>query len=181
MNFATLKSLTIPEGSVKKITSGGVVLWEKVAELTNHFKPEQSTLNMRMGSSSLSALNGYVWSNAIPVNLTKETPFRVKVEGTLITSDTSDYQKIWLCVDDTGTSKLSAAILRYNIPMSSNYGTLLADGTIYADYKAGAKLSTSIINQTKYIRIGFKFSSSKINSADELKNVKITIPSDIGG
>lgn len=30
MNFANVKSITIPEGSVKKITAGGVVLWEKI-------------------------------------------------------------------------------------------------------------------------------------------------------
>lgn len=30
MNFSSLKSLTIPEGSVKRITQDGTVLWEKV-------------------------------------------------------------------------------------------------------------------------------------------------------
>lgn len=31
MNFANVKSITIPEGKVKKITAGGVVLWEEIS------------------------------------------------------------------------------------------------------------------------------------------------------
>lgn len=31
MNFANVKSITIPEGKVKKITAGGVVIWEAVS------------------------------------------------------------------------------------------------------------------------------------------------------
>lgn len=35
MNYANLKSLIIPEGTVNKITCGGVVLWKKPASYTN--------------------------------------------------------------------------------------------------------------------------------------------------
>lgn len=35
VNFAGVKSITIPEGSVKKITASGVVLWEKKKEIVN--------------------------------------------------------------------------------------------------------------------------------------------------
>lgn len=34
MNFVDVKSITIPEGDVTKITAGGVVIWEKVSALT---------------------------------------------------------------------------------------------------------------------------------------------------
>lgn len=185
IDFTGAKAITIPEGSVKKITSSGVVLWEKPEALKNYFIPEEATLNVRMGSSSMSTQNGYVWTGAIPVDLTKESPFRIKVEGTKIADvklgDTdATYQKLWLCADNTGTTKLSAAVLLKG-NNSSNYAPLDADGVIHADYKGGAKLSNSIITGTKYIRIGFKFSNAKINSVDELKNVKITIPSDIEG
>jgi hypothetical protein len=178
MNFANLKSLTIPEGNVAKITQSGTVLWGKVKELKNYFIPEQATLNVVMGANSLSARAGYVWSNPIPVDLTKESPFRIKVEGTKITEDTGLTQKIWLSSDENGTVKTSAGVLQVGANWSGTV-PLLEDGTIYADYNGGAKLADSIINQIKAIRIGFKFSDTTIASADELKNVKITIPSDM--
>lgn len=180
MNFADVKALTIPEGKVAKITNNSTILWEKTAELTNYFIPKQATLNVVMGISALEAKAGYVWSNAIPVDLTKETPFRIKVKGTKITEDTTLTQKIWLSADDAGTVKTSAGVLRVGANWS-NTTPLLEDGTIYADYKENKKLADSIINQIKAVRIGFKFSDTTIASADELKNVKITIPSDIGG
>lgn len=150
-------------------------------EAPNKFVASEAQINKRMGSSSLSAQNGYVWSNAMAVDLTKESPFRVKVEGTKITeidgTNASAYQKLWLCADNTGTTKLSAAVLLVG-NNSSNYAPLSSDGIIHADYKGGAKLSDSIITGTKYLRIGFKFSDSTIGSASELSGVKITFPSD---
>ncbi len=35
LEFAKMKAITIPEGSVKKITANGVTLWEKSARFTN--------------------------------------------------------------------------------------------------------------------------------------------------
>ena len=87
----------------------------------------------------------------------------------------SVYQKIWLCADNTGTTKLSAGTLQVG-DNTSNATPLLEDGIIHADYKAGAKLSDSIITGTKFVRIGFKFSDSAIGSTSELNNVKITLP-----
>lgn len=183
MNFANLKSLEIPEGNVTKIAkkSDGTVLWKKVVELKNYFIPEQATLNVVMGTSTLETRAGFVWSNPISVNITKKTPFEIKVEGTKITEVNEPVQKIWLCSDTAGTVKTNAAILQYGIYESSNFGRLLADGTIHADYKAGKKIADSILNQIKVVRIGFKLSNSTITSINELKNVKITVPSDIGG
>lgn len=146
-------------------------------EAENKFVPADAQINKRMGSSSLSAQNGFVWSGVIPVDLTKESPFRIKVEGTKITEDTSTYQKIWLCADNTGSTKLSASVLMVG-QNSANYSPLDENGVIHADYKAGAKLSDSIITDTKYLRIGFKFSDSAIGSTSELSGVKITFPSD---
>ena len=149
-----------------------------IHEPENKFVPADSQVNVRMGSSSLTTQNGYVWSGAIPVDMTKESPFRVKVEGTMITKDTSANQKLWLCEQNTGNTKLSAAVIKLGEENSSNYTTLLNDGTIYADYKGNAKLSDSIITGTKYIRIGFKFSDSTIAHTSALSGVKITIPSE---
>ena len=178
MNFANIKTLEISEGSVVKITNNGLVLWEKLEDLKNYFIPEQATLNVVMGISVLEAKAGYVWSNPIPVNMTKESPFKIKVEGTKITQDlTSLQQKIWLSVDEAGTIKTSASVLQVGANWS-NTTPLLADGTIHADYKGGAKIDDSIIKQIKSVRIGFKFSDNTIKSSDELKDVKITIPSD---
>ena len=182
MIFANIKSLATPEGNVAKITqkSNGAVLWEKVKELVNYFIPEQATLNVRMDLTALVSCDGYVWSNAIPVDMTRETPFRIIVEGTKITEDTTVQQKIWLCADNGGTVKTSAGVLLVGANWT-NTTPLFEDGTIYADYKEGVRLADSIINQIKTVRIGFKFSDTAIASAEELSGVKITIPSDIGG
>ena len=168
-------------------TDGFVYAYTNKAETVIHkaenkFKPSECSINKRMSSTSLSDANGYVWTGAIPIDLTKESPFRVKVLGTMITSvktgDTDEaYQKIWLCADNTGTTKLSAGLLRVG-EISSNYTTLFADGTFYADYKNGAKLSNDVISATKYIRIGFKYSNSAIASTSAVTGVSITFPSD---
>jgi hypothetical protein len=147
-------------------------------EAQNKFVASEAQINKRMGSSSLSAQDGFVWTGAMAVDLTKESPFRVKVEGTLITeynTTVSVYQKIWLCEDNTGSTKLSAATLMVG-DGGSNAAPLSEDGIIHADYKGGAKLSDSIITSTKYIRIGFKFSDSAITNTSALSGVKITFP-----
>lgn len=179
----SIEEMTDTSKSYVLSTDGYVYTYAEKTETVTHeaenkFVASTATINQRMGSSSLSTQNGLVWTDAIAVDLTKESPFRVKVEGTKIAekvSGTDHYQKLWLCADDTGTSKLSAAVI-YVGATSGNYTTLLEDGTIYADYKGGAKLSDSIISQTKYLRIGFKFSDSAIGSTSELSNVKITFP-----
>ena len=178
MNLTNIKSLVIPEGSVVKITDPtGTVLWKKIDALKNYFIPEQATLNVVMTASTLASEAGYVWSNPIPVDMTKETPFRIKVEGTKITEDTTSKQKIWLSSDAEGTVKTKAGVLLVGANWA-NTTPLFEDGTIYADYSAGVKIDDSILKQIKAVRIGFKFSDTAIQSADELKNVKITIPSD---
>lgn len=178
MNFT---NLVIPDGSVVKITDPtGAVLWKKVDALKNYFIPEQATLNVTMGISALETRAGFVWSNPIPVDLTKETPFRIKVEGTKITEVTTSIQKIWLSTDAEGTVKTKAGVLLVGANWA-NTTPLFEDGTIYADYSAGVKIDDSILKQIKAVRIGFKFSDTVILSADELKDVKITIPSDKGG
>lgn len=171
----TAKLYVLPDGFIYAYMKKTETIYH---EGENKFVASEATFNKRMGSSSLSAQDGFVWTGAIPVDLTKESPFRVKVEGTKITDEfttTTAWQKIWLCADDTGTTKLSAAVLWVG-QTSSNYATLLEDGTIYADYKAGVKLSDDIISNTKYIRIGFKFSDAAISSTDELSGVSITFP-----
>ena len=144
-------------------------------EAENKFVANEAIINKSMGVSALEANDGFVWSNAIPVDMTEETPFRIKVEGTKITEDTSQKQKLWLCADEEGLQKTSAAMILYGTT-ASLHTTLLADGTIYADYSGGVRLSESIINQIKAVRIGFKFSDTAIGSADELNGVRITLP-----
>lgn len=168
----TSKMYVLPDGYIYAYRETTETIYHKGE---NKFIASEATLNKRMGSSSLSTQNGYVWTGAIPVDLTKETPFRVLVEGTQITKDTSTYQKFWLCADNTGTTKLSAGVLMTGITLN-NYTTLLEDGTIHADYKGGTKLSDSIISSTKYIRVGFKFSDTAISNASALSGVSITFP-----
>ena len=182
----SIEKMTDTSKSYVLSTDGYIYTYTEKTEIVEHEAPNkfvasEAQINKRMGSSSLSAANGIVWSGAIPVDLTKETPFRVKVEGTKILepkaggSDES-YQKLWLCSDISGATKLSASILIYNKGALTSVTPVLADGTFHADYKDGAKLSDSIISQTKSIRVGFKFSDSAIGSTSELSGVKITFP-----
>ena len=161
-------------------TNGNIYAYANVTvkhEAENKFIPSEAAINKSMGVSALETNDGFVWSNAIPVDMTKETPFRIKVEGTEITEDTSQKQKLWLCADEGGLQKTSAAIIVYGTT-ASLHTTLLEDGTIYADYSGGTRLNDSIINQIKTVRIGFKFSDTAITSTDELNGVKITFPSE---
>ena len=164
-------------------TDGYIYMFTETTETVTHeaenkFVPSDAQINKRMGSSTISAKDGFVWSGAIPVDLTKETPFRVKVEGTKIVEDTSEQQKLWLCSDINGQTKISAAVIMTDRENSPSYTVLLDDGTIYVDYLEGKRLSDSIITSTKSIRIGFKFSDSAIASTSALSGVKITIPSE---
>lgn len=174
----TTKLYVLPDGYIYAYMTKKEIIYHTGE---NKFVAREAQINKRMGSSSISTQNGYVWTGAIPVDLTKESPFRVKVEGTKIlepkASDANGaLQKLWLCADNTGSTKLSASILLYDKGVLSNVTSVLEDSTFYADYKDGAKLSDSIISQTKYIRIGFKFSDSAIGSTSELSGVKITFP-----
>ncbi len=174
-NGDTSKLYVLPDGFIYAYMTKTEIVEHKSA---NKFVASEAAINTRMGSSSPSTQNGFVWTGAIPVDLTKESPFEIKVEGTKITEDTSEYQKLWLCADNTGSTKLSAAVLVAGKQGASgnSFGTLLKDGTIYADYKEGSKVSDSIISQTKFLRIGFKFSDSVIGSVSELSGVSITFP-----
>lgn len=69
MNFATLKSLTIPEGVVKKIEAGGKVLWElatpdtPTAALYIYGTPNESgNIGLRVGDT-VTYYDGAVFSN----------------------------------------------------------------------------------------------------------------------
>jgi hypothetical protein len=144
----------------------------------NKFVASEATLNKRMGSSSLSDADGYVWTGAIPVDLSAETPFRIKVEGTKIIDCDEEYQKLWLCSDVEGTTKTEAIVLNYDFSGAGagNYGVLLEDGTFYADYKNGKRIDDDTLNKIKSIRLGFKFSDSAITDVSKLNGVSITFP-----
>lgn len=151
-----------------------------IKEAENLFKASESTLNAVMGSSSTSAKNGYVWSNLIPIDLKKASPFVVRVKGTKIATDTSNTQKLWLC--DSAGAKLSASILypwRESAQIPANNTNVDDDGAFWADYKGGAKVSDSIINSTKYIRVGFAMNSTGTAvTVNDLANVSITFDID---
>ena len=150
-----------------------------IKEAENLFKADEAVLNAVMGSSSTSTLDGYVWSGLIPIDLTKASPFVVRVEGTQIATDTSTKQKMWLC--DSNGKKLSAALLypwRESVQIPSNYTNVEDDGTFYADYKSGAKVSDSIIANTKYIRVGFAMNAGTAVTVNDLANVSITFDVD---
>ena len=68
MNFANAKSITIPEGSVKKITSNGVTLWEKI---TSRIPSEYQEVEWIQAGSSVGAyLNlGFAFDTAAKVLL----------------------------------------------------------------------------------------------------------------
>ena len=82
MNFDGVKSITIPEGKVVKITSGGVVLWKAKPKYTNQIPTSLDTdektiyngtgyaLNTRLGSDGTirTGVTNCVTSGLIPYN-----------------------------------------------------------------------------------------------------------------
>lgn len=75
MDFSGLKSLTIPEGSVKKITANGVTLWEKIS-FTN-------LLPLSIGSDKKPYNNGQGWKANTRLNSsgTETTQANIEVTG----------------------------------------------------------------------------------------------------
>ena len=59
MDFTGIKSLTIPEGSVKKITAGGVVLWEKITAIKNWVKFSTEADGVTIYNNGLGYKDGY--------------------------------------------------------------------------------------------------------------------------
>jgi hypothetical protein len=62
--FSNLKSLTIPEGDVTKIESGGVVLWEKPASYKNWIKYAETANNANIYNNGLGYQNNQAINKA---------------------------------------------------------------------------------------------------------------------
>ena len=60
MNFNTVKSITIPEGSVKKITCDDIVLWEKPQETITFYI--DGLAGGIKGGGPYTAIKGMTWS-----------------------------------------------------------------------------------------------------------------------
>lgn len=81
LDFTGVKAITIPEGNVKKITSGGVVLWEKPISYINLAEPNDTNTtdwslwinNSRMGSDGSYRANATsMVTNFIEIEVTGE-------------------------------------------------------------------------------------------------------------
>lgn len=100
MDFSTVKSLTIPEGEVVKITVDGVVLWEKAGDTptveTNHIKGTASAeFTATLGGTAYTFPAGNFDVEYTGAQLTDlSSAFREKAGLTSITSFGVDISKV---------------------------------------------------------------------------------------
>ena len=100
MDFSTVKSLTIPEGEVVKITVNGVVLWEKAGDTptveTNHIKGTASAeFTATLGGTAYTFPAGTFDVEYTGAQLTDlSSAFREKAGLTSITSFGVDISKV---------------------------------------------------------------------------------------
>ena len=158
-----------------------------IKEAENLFKASEASLNKNVDGGTA---NGYVTTGLIPIDLTKQSPFIVKIEGnTRLLTQTAGTQKFNLC-NESG-AKVSAALLHHFTEgiVNGNYSAVLSDGTFFADYKctgnmsyesyvANCKVSDSIISQTKYIKICFAIKDGTAITASDLDGISITFDVD---
>ena len=127
MNFADLKSLTIPEGTVTKITVGSTVLWQAVTEYTitqylSDVSSSNSATKVTEGSSFTATLTTGTGYYLYPINVS------VKMGG----KDITDTACSW--------SFASADKLSCTISIAKVTGNIIitADGYDYINYLWGS-------------------------------------------
>ncbi len=181
IDFTGVKSLTIPEGGVKKITrkSDGVVLWEAPKSYTNLFVPSQAVLNGRVNSSAtVSTCDGHIISNWIYV--ADHTPFAETTKIYIKGANFSNY--------NNGSTKY-AKILGYRYKPSSNYTGIQAEysgsnisvknegnGVIST---SGSKLASLMHSNINYIVLILNVKNTALTLSD-IENIVITIDEPIG-
>ncbi len=127
MLFKNAKGITIPEGSVKKITAGGVVLWEKPKAFTNLADPTSSDwlVDYRLSTGGVSASSGPIVTNYIPCK--KGDVIRVKglnICQLIAGSDTNTNSRAhWL--------DANKSVIFSNYPAEPSYGFIVTDGAVY--------------------------------------------------
>lgn len=143
MIFKGVKAITIPEGSVKKITSGGVVLWAKKAGYTN-------VLPLAQGYASSSPYVGSDGSVGYGNNMRIST-----------SSASATYMKAQTGVDTTGMIPVKRGdVIRFKncnfkVTPSNTYGTRLQGyNSSKAVISAFNGISTSIPNRLPYVVSG---------------------------
>ena len=164
MIFTGVKSLSIPEGVVKKIDSNGIVLWEEPATYKNwaHFAvdTDKSLYNgcgymagYRLNSSGVvKELSGAIHSGYIPFN--KGDIIRASGSTDVVTSGGHYFV---LC--DENFAVLASTTLS-NATAASFYGAtyVLGDNGLYMltlnTGKAGSNASNNV-SKAKYFRISF--------------------------
>jgi hypothetical protein len=127
MIFTGVKSITIPEGSVKKITAGGVVLWEKPKGITNIIDTVGYTDDKRLSTSdgvSWRDLAGYTTTGMfdIPAGST------VRTKG--VNFNTTLYSNAMIYNYNMNTGAFVTAYRTNNINLSFISITLDNDGNL---------------------------------------------------
>ena len=170
MDFSGVKSITIPEGSVKKITANGVTLWEKISfvnqiplSIGSDKKPYNNgqgwKANTRLGSSgseSTSSATGIEVTGFIPVKYL-DTVYLKGVE--LINKGTnSDKCYIWIYNSSFGT--IGYYRMDWDSKEWKTNAKYHADGTLASFVVGNAAGFTANTNNAAYLR----FSATEINN-----------------
>lgn len=174
MNFANVKSITIPEGKVARILSGNTVLWKAPPSYTNQVPISTDTdgsifngvgyiENRRLSSSgglSSSAQNGSVTTGFIPFPTGDKTIIRMKgVDWVNAQSKQSGHY--YLMFYDADKKVVDASNNRYESPATgqSHILTITRDtnGVETFDFNESYGTTNSLFqlirNKAKFIRI----------------------------
>lgn len=153
MNFSTVKSITIPEGKATKITSGGVVIWQKPPSYTN-------LVPTAIGADrSIYYDVGYARGRRLMEGLTNKS-----VTASFDTSG-ADYTTIGIM---PGIAKTTADIYVYGLNFNTRVGDVIATyntesmvcryskSKIYDGYADGTKFTLTKLGDA-YFKISLSF------------------------
>lgn len=143
MNFANTKSITIPEGSVKKITAGGVVLWEKItSRLPSEYQEVEYVQNPKGSGAYIDLGFSFVKSATIYINYIVE-----ESTGTQLFGAAENSGKLRCMITHTADAVFYGSNGRNYISASFSRETILGENDYRFQLKQGAlqieDLSTS--------------------------------------
>lgn len=173
MDFSSVKAITIPEGSVKKITAGSVVLWEKRANYTNLFDPSTATINKRISSGGVADCAGYVYTSTISV--IGKTPFtadtKIYIKGATfgIEPNGNNYTRIRVF---KSTPTADQSNIYYNAHKKDPTNLIITDegnGVISV-----SNLVKVFVSGIKYVVFVLSVKDTAI-TADDIKDIIVTI------
>lgn len=146
MIFSGVKSITIPEGKVKKITAGGVVLWEAVmGRIPSEYQEVEYVANTAISSEKGSYIDlGFAFDAActfylhfVPPSSSADYIFGAAENSGKLRCMITDQTKNTLLYGSTGSGYISVGTAKYN-----------GEKSLKCELKQGLLKITDLINNT---------------------------------